>query len=301
MKKEKFYHGTNRVFEKHDEKKSRTSLNDKYQGDWICYTKSQDVAWKYADAARNQCFDRDLFIEDMQKYFKEKGVEGLYLFNLSLLAMEKGSSEAIDEMVESYAVDKKITIDDAYPEFFSMLSKFNDEYGLEINDWFDLLEYVEGSKVYDDIKENDVQDLMNVFNSTVKEIDCYAIEMHKRLKFSKSKIEPKIICSEISYENPLYTDDRDEAKKARENGYDVVFYSGEGCVDGETEVLISDPKQVNVLSIIVRHEKREYEDDGYYSEFSYEEILVDKKREQNECPQCLDNNLPEEPKRRKNK
>ena len=45
------------------------------------------------------------------------------------------------------------------------------------------------------------------------------------------------------------------------DGYDLVIYSGEGCVDNEPEYLIADPRQVTVKNIIIENIQLEYLDE----------------------------------------
>lgn len=75
--------------------------------------------------------------------------------------------------------------------------------------------------------------------------------------------EPKIIESHVMARNILKTENREEAKNARDNGYDLVIYSGVDCVYGEPEYLIADPKQLDVIAVTrkIKHEYYEDPDD----------------------------------------
>lgn len=237
------YHGTTRTFDNHNINKNRTVLNNNYQGDWICYTESKEVAFKYADAARNQNIDKDLILEDMKEYFNDKGEAGYYFHNLSLLALEKGSEVAFEEIYKIYADQKNISEEESPRKINELLQYFKEKYDLDINDFFDLLDDVEGSNVYE--KQNDkFEEIMNIFSGKIKEISYYSIELQKKLGFKKSLYQPQVIISEISGEKVLYTDDPEKAKNAKKEGYDIVVYSGDNCVDGVREILIAKENQI---------------------------------------------------------
>lgn len=281
------YHGTNRNFNSHNESKSRTALNEKYQGDWICYTTSKEVAEKYALAARNQNFDKDLFIEDLKDFLGVNNGNNdefsKYAYNFFILALDKGHDQAWDELSEKYNDDNDIVDGDEYVFFRKLIDYMNDKLknkiddpGVDINDFYEMLEYVEGSNFYP--KESDMlQDLINVFNAQIEEIPYSVVELHNELGFKRSKVQPQIYEAEITANKILETDDRLEAKEARNNGYDMVIYSGIDCVDDEPEILIAHRKQIKIKSRIEIHREFEELDVGEvvekksYKTFSFNE------------------------------
>lgn len=268
------YHGTTRNFTEHKLNKSRTVLNDNYQGDWLCYSESKDIAFKYANAARNQNFDKELFLLDMKDYFSDKGISGQYVYKLSLKALEIGSEKAFDEMFEEYAKEKNIDIGIAPREFNRELTNFDNKYNLDINDFFDLLANVEYSKVYE--KQSDsLNEIFNFFNNTINQVDYHSIELHKRLGFKRSVIQPQVYCAYVTANKVLYTKDREKAKSAKEKGYDMVVYSGHGCVENEREILIANSNQIKLVRKILQHTKIEPCPDDMYSSIhhiSFEEV-----------------------------
>tara|TARA_Y100000034_G_scaffold50613_1_gene62343 strand:+ start:9122 stop:9979 length:858 start_codon:yes stop_codon:yes gene_type:complete len=247
-------HGTNRKYEKHCSSKNRTVLNDKYQGDWICYTKNIEVAWKYAKAARNQCFDKQLFLNDTENFLNDYPNVKNDLLVLTNLLLDKGS-EVWDEFYEYYSKEHNIDINDTPKSFFDKIREIENTSNFDINDFMDALEEVEYSK----LAEPD--DNINFFSNNIKQISQSNIEFLKSIGFDSSLPENRVLVSEVSYNKLLETTSREEAKKARENGYDLVIYSGEGCVDNEPEYLIADPRQVTVKNIIIENIQLEYLDE----------------------------------------
>ena len=253
-KKIKLFHGTNRKFDQHCESKNRTVLNDEFQGDWICYTKNIDVAWKYSHAARNQVFDKSLFLEDTNKFIsKYPDIKEDFLILTNLL-LNKGD-DAWDEFYDIYSKKHNHKLEDAGKYFFDKIRDVENNSEFDFNEFLDTLNEVEYSKLAQP------DDNIDIFSQYIPQISTYSINFLTKLGFDKSLPENRVLVSEISYNNLLETNSREEAKKAKENGYDLVIYSGEGCVDGEPEYLVANPRQVNVLDIIVEHVKIEYVDE----------------------------------------
>lgn len=246
------YHGTNRKFDQHSIDKNRTILNDNYQGDWICYSANEDVAWKYAHAARNQNFDKELFLKDLDNLL-EKTEDNFkeHFKTLTLNLMELGFKDGWDKTFKRFAETENIKSDVASQEFFKRSFKFEKELGIDLNEFMDILEYVEYSRsAYD---EDDMNFEMNFFDTNIEEIPEYVINEVKKLGFSECLVEPRVLKSIVKAENILKTDNRELAKTAKEKGFDLVIYSGEGAVDEEPEYLILNPEQISIESFDVEH------------------------------------------------
>jgi len=269
------YHGTNRKFTNHSLEKSRTELNDRFQGDWICYTASEDVAWKYANAARNQCIEKEAFLTETEAYlnkiFPDKLLNSFLVDSFKTL-MEGGFEDAWDIIGEKYSKIFDVTINDAVPHFFKRLRNYEAlDPEFDFNDFYDVLEYVEYSK-YGQSDESSM--IMNMFNNTVDEIPQYVTDFLKSKGYEKSLPEPKIIKSQVDATNVLETSSREEARMAREKGYDLVIYSGPDCVDDEPEYLIAEPSQVRMQSMIIAHKEIEYINESkaeWYENVTYSE------------------------------
>lgn len=271
-----FYHGTNRKFTEHSLEKSRTELNDRFQGDWICYTPSEEVAWKYTYAARNQCLDRNTFLQETQNYFEQHFPNKMFnqvLINAFITLMDNPFDNAWDTIFENYANLYNINPQEATIDFFKNIEKYKQyQENFDINDFCDALEYIEYSK-YGQIDETNL--VLNMFNNSIGEIPEYIIQFLKERNYQDSLPEPKIIKSFIDASSILKTESKEEAKKAQEKGYDLVIYSGEDCVDNIPEYLIASPSQIKMQSITIAHKKTEYLNEyktEWIDSFSYENI-----------------------------
>jgi hypothetical protein len=275
------YHGTNRSFSKHSLEKSRTELNNKFQGDWICYTPSESVAWKYANAARNQCIEKESFFEETENYLNNNFPDeklNLFIIETFKILMNDIFDEAWDIIPDKYSKAFNIPSDVASKHFFDRLREYETiDPGFDFNDFYDVLEFVEHSKFG---KSYDINNLFNVFNKTVEEIPDYVIKFLKPKGYEKSIPEPKIIKSDVTANNILKTDSREEAKEAREKGYDLVIYSGPDCVDDAPEYLIANVNQIAMREIVIAHKDIEYIDESnseWIENISYETIKLNNK------------------------
>jgi hypothetical protein len=269
------YHGTNRKFTNHSLEKSRTELNDRFQGDWICYTASEDVAWKYANAARNQCINREAFLKETEDYLNRSFPDKLlnsFLVDSFKTLMDSGFDDAWDVVAKKYSKIFDVDESDSMPHFFKRLRYYEElDSAFDFNDFCDVLEHVEYSK-FGQPDESDI--VMNMFNNTINEIPEYVIEFLQSKGYKESLPEPKIIRSYIEAENILETDSREKAKEARKNGYDLVIYSGPDCVDGEPEYLIADASQIKMQSMKIAHKEIEYINESkaeWYENVTYSE------------------------------
>lgn len=274
------FHGTNRKFANHSMDKSRTELNDRFQGDWICYTPSEDVAWKYANAARNQCIDKDFFLQDTASYldknFPDKTLNDFLIKSFEIL-MNNSFDNSWDIISNKYSEIFGINIEKATKHFFDRLrtyERLNSDF--DFNDFYDVLEYVEYSK-YGSVDETD--SVLNMFSTSIKEIPEHVINFLKSKNFEHTLPETKVIKSFVEAKNILETESRDKAKKAKKNGYDLVIYSGPDCVDGVAEYLIANNSQIKMDSMKIAHKKIEYIDENeteWFENVTYENIDLDK-------------------------
>ena len=279
-------HGTNRNFKKHSIWKSRTELNERFQGDWICYSPSDDVAWKYAKAARNQCIDKHSFeketINYLDKNFKDKDFNDFIMASFTTL-MKVPYEDAWDIIYEDYAKKYKTPIEQTPKYFFDKIRQYeNENPQFEFNDFCDVLEHVEYSKTGQ--TNDELESISNFLNSRINEIPHFVIEFLKERGYKDSIPETKIIKSHISANKILETDNREEAANAKKKGYDLVIYSGPDCVDNVPEYLVAHDSQVKIKEIIIAHTKTEYLDENKSSwcdEISYERIEIKDEKTQN--------------------
>lgn len=265
-------HGTNRKFTTHDPKKNRTILNDNYQGDWICYSANENVGWKYADAARNQCFDKEDFLEETKKVFSSIDEDAVnFMIELSTTMMENGWEDGWDKAIESFREKNNIDKENASYEFFQKVRTYEQALDFDINDFCDCLEKVEYSKMATPDALNDIVSLFGGGNKI--EISCYDIEMLEKMGYSKIIPEPRLLESHVKANNILKTDSREEAKAARQNGYDLVIYSGPDCVDNEPEYLIANPEQIEVKAIHKKVVEQKLMDEDDFYETTYYKIV----------------------------
>jgi hypothetical protein len=270
----RLFHGTNRKFTEHSIKKNRTQLNDKFQGDWICYSDDTDVGWKYASAARNQCFDRTWFLEDLKEFFdKDKDNEfGGELYDLMILMMEKGY-DCWDEIFEKHAQKHGLTEDESSKHYFDNVRIYEAKHDFCLDDFCDMLDEVEYSKM--GMKGDTTDHVMNMFNNTTTKISEDSVEFLKKLGFTRCIPETRLMISQITANKILKTNNREKAKNARDKGYDLVIYNGEGTVDNKPEYLVANSSQVDLEMIIVKNTTTVYLDEyktQWQEKDSYETI-----------------------------
>jgi len=261
-------HGTNRKFTEHSTKECRTSLNNQYQGDWISYTDNTEVAWLYAEAARNQCFHKETFLREAKDYFSKDIDFGdkLYYFTEQLIL--KGHNAWDDIFIDLQKELGAENEDESSILFFEKLSMFEQKHSFDINSFIDTLHNVEYNNFED--RTNVSTNLVNIFNQHIEPISLSNIEYLQSLGFTECIPEPKILISQIEVENILRTNNRELAKDALKKGYDMVIYNGEGTVLNKPEYLISDPKFIDIKSAIIKHKKIvKIDDASWREEFSY--------------------------------
>ena len=273
------FHGTNRVFTKHSLEKNRTVLNNKYQGDWICYNDEIELAWKYAESARNQCFDKNVFLEELNIFFSKDVFFGEEVADLMTNLIEKGY-DYWDEVFIKYANKNNISEDDSSRIYFENIRILESKLGFNLDDFCEILKDVEYSKIADN---EGINKTLNMFSKHIPKIPEESIDFLKKLGFTKSIPETRVLISEITANKVLKTNNREKAKNAKNKGYDLVIYNGEGTVDNKPEYLVLNPEQVDIKEIIVKTTKTIYPfaENGDFSswreEHSYKNIDLTKK------------------------
>lgn len=210
------YHGTNRMFDNFDYGRNRTILNSSYQGDGIFFTPSKYVANEYSKAGRNQSIDRQSFLDALRNKYGDR------IADLALEYIENGYPE--DES------------DSSWEERMEMF-KYAEGLGVDINTLLDLTEWVEGSK------SARPSDNINIF-ANKKMMPEYVNKKLYELGLYESMVFPRTIPVYLSIQNLLTTNNREEARNARANGYDGVLYNGEGTVGGQPEYIVFNPTQI---------------------------------------------------------
>ena len=220
----KVYHGTNRIFNIFDSSKNRTELNKGYQGDGFFFTASKEIAEKYAGSNRNQNIDKETFLKEVSEKYPE-----IYDFANDLITL--GYSKGWDNLLEKYSEDG---------EFLA----FERKLGIDLNAISDIAKYVEGYnyKADDSVEELDIDDVFGALNQQNLGIDDYVIEKMNEYGFTTPKENVKEVY--LNAKNVLKTNDKEEARNAKSNGYDGVIYNGEGTVDGEPEYIVFEPNQI---------------------------------------------------------
>ena len=276
----KLYHGTNRNFHSFDKNKSRTILNDNYQGDWLCFSPEESVAWSYADAARNQTIDKEAFLKECNEIFSVLPEDQKDLINtFTNFYLDLGDEDCYDAIYEYYSNKFNVTEQIEF-NTFQEIKKIEDHLGFDINDYSRILDSVEYGKKNEN--EDKMQDIFNFFNSQVQKLSDSTIKKMKKIGFNEAIPVSKVFEVEISANNILKTNDSEEAKKALENGYDLVIFNGDKLVNGVEEYLVANENQITIKSITRKQEIVEKLDDDheYDTRSSYvykKEIVLDKK------------------------
>tara|TARA_B100000700_G_C15063044_1_gene867366 strand:- start:133 stop:1119 length:987 start_codon:yes stop_codon:yes gene_type:complete len=254
-KKISFFHGTSRRYINH-KNKHRTILNEKYQGDGYHYLRSIETAWKYAKSNRNQSIDRELFFKDLQFFLKMNNVDSdvsMGLVKLTKLLLEKGNSNEVwDEFNKYYSIENNLNIDEGTVVFFKKIRNLESKTEFNINDYIDILEYVEGSNL---TEFDEIESISNFLRSKVTEIPAYINEDLEKIGFYRSIVEPRVIESNIVANNILETNNRNKAKNAFSKGYDLVIYNGEDCVDGQPEYMVKNKNQIKIKGYHILNRK----------------------------------------------
>lgn len=142
---------------------------------------------------------------------------------------------------------------------------------LDVNSLLDLLEFVEGSRYGLEDDHDTLDQVMNIFSNHVSQIPEYVYFDMSDMGFKDSVPYPRVICSYLKVKNFLETSSKEEAISAK-GKYDLVIYSGDGCVDGKPEFLVADSKSILVKYHLVFEPKR----DGFDTVF--ERQILSKKQ-----------------------
>jgi len=212
-----FFHGTHTAFKMFDASRHRSILNNRYQGDAFHFTKSPAVASQYASAARNQLFrQQDLFA-----------------------AADQALPFPIAQLLKGAVLEGDAIWDKFSGEQIRDLCDFARASGIDLNDIVDIADYVEGSASARPSTE------INLFATHhdrdmpehVK-VDAIALGLGDAIP------APVVMPVFLKCENTLYTDDRDQARRAEQNGYDSVCYTGHDIVSGEPEWMVFSSDQI---------------------------------------------------------
>lgn len=218
------YHGTASDFEKFDAAKHRTVLNDKYQGDGFHFTASPSVASTYADANRNNSFNKAAIFASVEREYPGR------IADVFKAVVNLGYSRAWEMSDEEI----RATLDEAATA------------GVDLNDLLDLARCVEGTRYHAGRQDHGGFELFELFNGGSGEglIGDQDRDSAVTLGLEDALPNPLVMPVFLSAKNVLRTDDRDAAKAAQSNGYDGVYYSGPDTVAGEPEWVVFSPDQI---------------------------------------------------------
>lgn len=217
------YHGTVSDFDSFDPKSHRSILNEKYQGDGFHFSESADVASQYADASRNQFFNKQRIFDAVDRVLSKQ------LASIFKEVVNDGYNKAWDKPVE---------------EIREIIAAENAS-GIDINDLLDLTEYVEGSNCH---KGNDNSwgggGALDLFGGTRAYMPDWVRDSAVKFGLDSALPNQNVMPVYLKAEKVLRTSDPNEARQAKGNGYDAVYYSGTGTIDGQPEWIVFHPEQI---------------------------------------------------------
>ena len=117
---------------------------------------------------------------------------------------------------------------------------------MDANEIGDLAPWIIGSKV----KKLGEGDPVNIFNMS-SGMPGWVYDLLDTLGLDSKKYRPKVYTVTVKVDNPLVTDSKAEARKAKSMGYDSVIYYGSGTVDNVPEVAVYDPSKVAIKNVQV--------------------------------------------------
>jgi hypothetical protein len=215
------YHGTAADFAEFSDASHRSILNSQYQGDGFHFSANPGVASAYADAARNQFINKDR------------------IFALVDDKMPPLAAKVFKAVVND-GYDAAWDLPDA--EVSAILAESRDA-GIDLNELLDIAEAVEGTNYHKGRKQS--FDAGMIFGSSgpsgVTEwmrTDAVKLGLHDALP------NQSVLPVYLSAKNILRTRNPKAAKAAKANGYDGVYYYGEGTVRGEPEYIVFEPTQI---------------------------------------------------------
>ena len=224
-----FYHGTNRKFDDFNWDKNRTWRNEQYQGNGFFFCGDDYTAWQYANASSNEAILKEKFYEIADNILPKEIAE------LCKAVIEIGYLPAWNKLKKKYGDE----------DFFKAISKWETD-DKNINGLLDITEYVEGSNY--DLGTNDTEnDNFDLFGQSIQGLPEFIYDEAKEYGFEEALPNFNVKEVYLKMENPLTTDNKEEAKKALENGYDSVIYNGEGTINDTTEYIVYNPNQIKSI------------------------------------------------------
>lgn len=212
-----FYHGSMAVFSKFDAARHRTILNNQFQGDAFHFIESPEVASTYAVAARNQLFRQHDVLEAL------KAVQPNPIGDLLMGFVQKGDLAWSDVSVDE----------------FRQLQDLATASGFDLNDVREVASYVEWSACA--VAHDDFNLFATSHNSDMpEEIKDIALVMG----LGDAVPTPVVMPVFLKCTNTLYTNDRHQARQAKDQGFDSVCYSGEDTVAGVSEWMVFDAENI---------------------------------------------------------
>jgi 2'-5' RNA ligase len=215
------YHGTTRSFRAFDMAQSRDDLVSKFYGKGIFLTPSKRVAVRYADANRNIGFPVSI-IAELARLNKGGGSLLQSMFDL-------GHGKGWDHWMATNNLTTGEDIDALMGD-------------MDPNDLNDIAGYILGSKV-------EPPPAGGSLFSQGTGLPEYVYDSLDTLGLDSAKYRPKVYTVMVKAQNVLVTARKEQARKARKNGYDCVVFHGSGLVDGVPEVALFDPRKVKILKV----------------------------------------------------
>jgi hypothetical protein len=220
------YHGTAANFDEFSATSHRSVLNNEYHGDGFHFSPEESVAEKYANANRNQFFNKRRMFDAVDKKIPED------LADLFKSVVENGYEEAWE-------------LPDGQIRHLIDLAKSTD---IDINDLLALTEYVEGTN-YNKGREQSF-DAGMIFGSGAIYLPDWAVKDAIELGLEEAVPVARVVAAYLKTENLLHTKSQSAASKAEGKGYDGVFYSGKDLVDQVPEWVIFHPSQIKSIDNI---------------------------------------------------
>lgn len=223
------FHGTTRAFDTFDRSKARSTLNDKFQGDGIFFTGSLDVAWRYADAARNAKLDP----VETRAAVAERCCNHPLIMKLWDRLIANDYETAWTPIADKVDVIRKMMGD-------------AEAMGIDLNDMCDLAKEVEGARCAR--APDELESIFSIMSGSHDSMVHWLPETAQKFGLD---VGPRVVIAHVSFENMLETDDRETARTAFGAGYDIVRYSGEGIVSGVSEYMVRSSEQVKILRTLL--------------------------------------------------
>lgn len=215
-----FYHGSAYPFDAFSDSAHRSVLNNQYQGDGFHFSEDPVVASRYAEASRNQLINRDVIIE---------------LVNATL--PDYAAQVFCDVVLHGYAKAWDIPEEDIRHILDSSAAD-----NVDLNDLLDIAEYVEGTNYHAGRPRQ--FDAGMIFGGNPVYLPEHIRANAVAFGLQDALPNAYVIEAYLKTESLLVTDDREQARLARENGYDGVYYSGAGTVGEQPELAVFSPHQI---------------------------------------------------------